>query len=443
MFSKLTMKTTALGLGAAALALSLAACSSNASTPASSSATSSSAASAPSSSMATMDHSTMGSSSAAATALVPVSTGDPFSDAMTAASHMPMTGQTLADGIVKAAGIKGDPDSDAAGLRAALTSNLQEHVYLAGMGVATAYTKGADSAEFKAAAAAIDKNAVALADMVGTLDPKMKDPVLKVWRAHIGYFVDYAVAAKKGDKAGKAKAQAELSQYTKDAGAALSGLAKGKISAADVTEGLVHHVASLSEAIDDLAAGKTEAYSKLHAAASHGGDFIAKLANALAEGNGIKGDALDDASTLRTTLATGLQEHVYLASVAVFVAYTSEGGTDSAAFKAAAGALDHNSQALAEAIGSVAGKEKQEAFLTLWREHIGYFVDYANAVAKGDSAGTTKALEELNEYRPKAGAFFEEISKGELKADAIATGLGEHVTTLAGAIDSLKKALVG
>lgn len=443
MFPKLTMKTTALGLGAAALALSLAACSSNASAPASSTAGSSSASSAPSSSMATMDHSTMGSSSAAAAALVPVGTGDPFADAMTAASHMPMTGKTLADGIVKAAGFKGDPDSDAAGLRAALTSNLQEHVYLAGIGVATAYTKGADSAEFKAAAAAIDKNAVALADMVGTLDPKMKDPVLKVWRAHIGYFVDYAVAAKKGDKAGKEKAQAELSQYTKDAGAALSALAKGKISAGDVTEGLVHHVASLSEAIDALAAGKTEAYSKLHAAASHGGDFIAKLANALAVGNGVKGDALDAASTLRTTLATGLQEHVYLASVAVFVAYTSEGGTDSEAFTAAAGALDHNSQALAEAIGSVAGKEKQEAFLTLWREHIGYFVDYANAVAKGDKAAATKALEELNEYRPKAGAFFEDISKGELKADAIATGLGEHVTTLAGAIDSLKKALVG
>ncbi|MDR2255257.1 MAG: hypothetical protein LBE25_04575 [Arthrobacter sp.] len=387
-----------------------------------------------------MDHSTMGTDAAA---LKPIGTGDPFADAMTSASHMPMTGKTLADGIVKSAGISGDPDSDAANLRASLASNLQEHVYLAGMGVATAYTKGADSPEYKAAAAAIDKNAVALADMVGTLDPKMKEPVLKVWRAHIGYFVDYAVAAKAGDKTAMAKAQVELKQYTKDAGAALSALAKNKISAADVTAGLEHHVASLSKAIDDLAAGKTEAYTDLHAAASHGGDFITSLAVALAEGNKIAGDASDDASTLRTTLATELQEHVYLASVAVFVAYTAEGGTDSAGFKAAAGALDHNSQALAEAIGSVAGKEKQEAFLALWREHIGYFVDYANAVAKGDTAGATKALQELNEYRPKAGEFFSSISKGELNADAIASGLGEHVTTLAGAIDSLKKVLVG
>ncbi|MEZ5249172.1 MAG: hypothetical protein R2713_08160 [Ilumatobacteraceae bacterium] len=30
-------------------------------------------------------------------------------------------------------------------------------------------------------------------------------------------------------------------------------------------------------------------------------------------------------------------------------------------------------------IGSVAGAENQEAFLGLWREHIGFFVDYTSA----------------------------------------------------------------
>ena len=48
----------------------------------------------------------------------------------------------------------------------------------------------------------------------------------------------------------------------------------------------------------------------------------------------------------------------------------------------------------------------------------------------------------LDDYRPTAGAFFEEISAGELPADAIAEGLGMHVETLAGAIDSLKEQLV-
>lgn len=374
--------------------------------------------------------------------VTPVSTGDPFADAMTAAAHMPMTGQTLADGIVAAADIEGDPDSDAATLHADLAANLQEHVYLAGMAVATAYAEGADSEAFSAASDALDANAVALADMVGTIDPDQRDAVLELWRDHIGYFVDYAMAAKDGDDAAKAAAQDDLTQYTMDAGEAFSALSQGVIDAGDATEGLQHHVDSLSQAIDSMAAGDPAAYGELHTAASHGGDFIGTLASGLAEGNGIDGDATDDAATLRVTLTTGLQEHVYLAGIAVFTAYTSEGGTDSEAFAAAADTLDHNSVALSEAVGSVAGDEKGGQFLDLWREHIGYFVDYANAVATDDTDAADQALENLDGYRPQAGEFFAEITGGELDADEIAAGLSEHISTLAGTIDSLKDALV-
>lgn len=374
--------------------------------------------------------------------IAPVSTGDPFADAMTAAAHMPMTAQTLADGIVTAAEIDGDPDSDAAGLHADLAANLQEHVYLAGMAVATAYSEGADSDAFSAASDALDANAEALADMVATIDPDQRDAVLELWRDHIGYFVDYAMAAADGDEAAKSSAQDDLTQYTMDAGEAFSGLSQGVIDAGDATEGLQHHVDSLSQAIDSMAAGDTAAYDELHSAATHGGDFIATLASGLAEGNDIEGDATDDAASLRVTLTTGLQEHVYLAGVAVFTAYTSEGGTDSAEFTAAAETLDHNSMALADAVGSVAGDDKGAEFLELWREHIGYFVDYANAVATDDQAAADEALENLDGYRPQAGEFFAEITDGELDADELAEGLSEHISTVAGTIDSLKESLV-
>src|SRR3712207_8599940 len=71
------------------------------------------------------------------------------------------------------------------------------------------------------------------------------------------------------------------------------------------------------------------------------------------------------ASELRATLTAGLNEHVYLAGIAVKQGV--DNGLDSKQFKAAAGTLDENSEALAEAIGSVYGPDAGEQFLALWR----------------------------------------------------------------------------
>ncbi|MGH3045027.1 MAG: hypothetical protein ACRDM2_09875, partial [Gaiellaceae bacterium] len=57
----------------------------------------------------------------------------------------------------------GSTADGAAKLRQTLTAALQEHEYLAGIAVAQAVvTKKTDSPEFTAAAAALDKNSVAL-----------------------------------------------------------------------------------------------------------------------------------------------------------------------------------------------------------------------------------------------------------------------------------------
>ncbi|RPF26892.1 copper amine oxidase [Georgenia muralis] len=375
--------------------------------------------------------------------VMPMGTGDPFADARTAAQHMPETAATLAAGFAAALEIPGETDSEAADLRAGLTALLQEHVYLAGIGVATAYTAGADSPEFEAAAATLDANSVALADAVGSLaGDEQREAFLALWREHIGYFVDYAVAVKGGDDAARDAALASLDGYTGQAGAFFEEVSGGALPAADVAMSLEMHVTTLTTAIDDLAAGSPEAYGSLQAAAAHVGEGAAVIAGGLVSAAGLQGDPADEAATLRAQLTAGLQEHVYLAGLAVFTAYTSDGGTSSAAFEAAAATLDANSVALSEAVGSLAGAEQGEAFLALWREHIGYFVDYADAVASGDDEAAAAALIELDGYRGEAGAFFEEISGGELPADAVAEGLAMHVQTLGGAIDSLAEALV-
>lgn len=373
----------------------------------------------------------------------PVSTGDPFADARTAAQHMPETGLTLATGLAAATGTAGEVDSDAATLRSGLTALLQEHVYLTGIGVATAYTAGADSAEFTAAKAALDGNTADLADAVGSIAGEEQGMAFQqLWDEHIGYFVDYAVAVKGGDQAAADAAQASLAGYTTDAGTFFEQISAGNLPAAAVAEALTMHVTTLTAVIDALAAGEPTASDTLKAAAEHVGMDAATIATGLAAGAGLSGDAMDDASTLRANLTAMLQEHVYLASFAVFTAYTAEGGVESPAFTAAAATLDANSVQLSEAVASLAGEENGAAFLDLWREHIGFFVDYAVADATGDEAARDQALMDLDGYRGPAGEFFEMVSDGELPADDVAAGLGMHVSTLAGAIDSLATALV-
>jgi hypothetical protein len=102
---------------------------------------------------------------------MPQGTGAPFEDLRTAASHMPMTAAALAAGITAGAMIDGNSASPAADLRATLTALFTEHVYLAGTAVATAYATAPNSAEFQAAAAALDQNSAVIAAGIGWIAP--------------------------------------------------------------------------------------------------------------------------------------------------------------------------------------------------------------------------------------------------------------------------------
>lgn len=137
------------------------------------------------------------------------------------------------------------------------------------------------------------------------------------------------------------------------------------------------------------------------------------------------------ASSLRALLTAQLQEHVYLAGIAVFNAVNNP-----AAFDAAAATLDQNSQDLAASIGSVYGDEAAEAFLALWRTHIGFFVDYTTARAAGDEAGQADAKTALQGYREDFGAFLESANPN-LPKEAVIEELQPHVQTVFAAIDAV------
>ncbi len=144
-----------------------------------------------------------------------------------------------------------------------------------------------------------------------------------------------------------------------------------------------------------------------------------------------------DAATLRAGLTHILTEHVDLAGIAVIQAATVEGGLDSPEFEAAAAALDENSVALGDAIGSVYGKAAGKQFLELWRSHIGMFVNYAKGRLTGDDKLAAKAAADLDQYRSDFGAFIESATEGGLSKEAVAEALAPHVASVAKAVDDI------
>lgn len=139
----------------------------------------------------------------------------------------------------------------------------------------------------------------------------------------------------------------------------------------------------------------------------------------------------NSAAGLRVTLNSLLREHVYLAAMATGAAL--EGRT--ADFHAAAGALDGNSVDLSKVIGSVYGSGAEQAFLPLWRKHIGFFVDYTTGAATKDKAKQEKAISDLLQYTQDFGAFLSSANPN-LPKDTVASLVKEHALSLKAVVDA-------
>jgi hypothetical protein len=137
------------------------------------------------------------------------------------------------------------------------------------------------------------------------------------------------------------------------------------------------------------------------------------------------------ASDLRVGLNTLLAEHIYLASAATGAAL----GGRSAEFGAAAAALDSNSVALSQAIGTVYGSDAGTAFLALWRKHIGFVVDYTTGLAGKNKMKQDKAVQDLLGYANDFGAFLHAACPG-LPTSVVADLVRGHITTLKTVIDA-------
>ena len=140
----------------------------------------------------------------------------------------------------------------------------------------------------------------------------------------------------------------------------------------------------------------------------------------------------DKAADLRVTLNRLLGEHALLAAQATQRGYA--GGKD---FPALAKALDANSVAVANAIGSVYGTPARNQFLNgrlLWRDHIRFFVAYTVALAKRDRAGQTRAVGNLMGYVEAFSLFLSKATG--LPQAALRASVTSHVMQLKGQLDA-------
>jgi hypothetical protein len=197
-----------------------------------------------------------------------------------ATAHMKMIADPLTVAIAQQfpERFAGNPQGDAAELRTTLNVLLREHAYLAG--AATSAALGGREAEFKAAAGALDANALDIASAVGSVyGADAERAFLPLWRRHIGFFVDYTVGVATNDRAKQDRAVNELMAYTEDLGAFLQS-ASPRLPRQVVADLVKHHVITLKTVVDAQAAKEpAKAFSGIRTAAAH----MQMIADPLAE----------------------------------------------------------------------------------------------------------------------------------------------------------------
>jgi len=322
--------------------------------------------------------------------------------------------------------------TQAATLRAGLDALFREHVNLTGFTVQTAVATGIGSANTAKSLKALDANTVALGDAVGSIyGDDAKTAFVKMWRAHISFFVEYTKGLATDDSKMVSDAQAKLANYKRDFSKFLGGATQ--IPADAIATELQGHIQTLEAAIRAIVTKSPSAADKLQMAAMHMDGTAQALASGIAKEKNLTGNADGDAATLRAGLTGLLIQHV--AQTASVVQTAVQTSLTSKQTGAAVQALDDNTVALGDAIGSVYGDDAKSAFVKMWRAHIGFFVNYTKGLATHDTELVRSAQAKLANYKRDFSKFLG--SATGLPASAIADDLQGHITTLEAAIKAI------
>ena len=166
-------------------------------------------------------------------------------------------------------------------LRVTLNVLFRDHVFLAAG--ATGAALGGRDGEFKAAAASLDANSVAISKAIGSVyGDGAEKAFLPLWRKHIGFVVDYTVGLATKDRMKQDKAVADLVAYTEEFGAFLAS-ANPNLPKSAVAGLVKDHVLTLKAVIDAQGSGNPQrAWSAAQEAANHMAMIADPLAAAIA-----------------------------------------------------------------------------------------------------------------------------------------------------------------
>ena len=207
-----------------------------------------------------------------------------YSAIRSAYHHMQMIGDPLVGAIVKQypSRFAGSPDAPESTLRLVLNLALREHAILAAM--ATGSALGGRTAEFNAAANAVDGNSIDIAKAIGSVyGADAGKAFLPLWRKHIGFVVDYTTGLATQDKAKQDKAVNDLLRYADDFGAFLTA-ANPKLPKSTVAALVKDHILTLKDVVDAQSARQwPKVYANLRMAAGHMAMIADPLSLAIAQ----------------------------------------------------------------------------------------------------------------------------------------------------------------
>jgi hypothetical protein len=168
-------------------------------------------------------------------------------------------------------------------LRGALTGLLIQHVAATAFVVQTAAANNANlsAPEVKGAIAALQTNTNQLGAAIGSVyGSAAQTEFLKLWNAHIGYFVNYTLAVATKNTKLVATARKDLNGYITRFGAFIAGATK--LPKPAVEADLKGHVSTLETAINAILAGSPSASADLMAAENHMAGTAAALSQGIA-----------------------------------------------------------------------------------------------------------------------------------------------------------------
>ncbi len=144
-------------------------------------------------------------------------------------------------------------------LRSELERLLGGHIALA---VATLRAGAAESPDFPATAATLDKNTADLTAAVGTLfGPAAGQQFMTLWADHIDALVGYTSAVTHHDDAGRQAAMAKLRDFEGKLAAFLDTATTDRMPHADLAAAFLHHDELLTQQVD---AAANKDYTKAH-----------------------------------------------------------------------------------------------------------------------------------------------------------------------------------